>query len=344
MTVPADLPDFQSLSVAVVGDPIADLYLYARPRRLSREAPVMVLRHISERLGAGGAANVARNLRALGPRVSLFGALGRDANGRELARILGAEEIDISGLAHIAEWTTPTKTRVLAALSRRFPQQVLRIDREPARPVPTEARAELVGLLRERADEFDAVVISDYEYGTVSPEVGEVAREFAASGKLVVLDPRRNLDLFVGVTALTPNVEELARFIDVDPERLDNAAALREAAARLLGAGLCRWLLVTRGNLGMALFGEGLPEEGVAVEASGSGEVTDVSGAGDTAAAAFALALAGGFDASAAMVVANAASGVVVMENGTAVCPWPDLKAALSTTPAPVRLGRPSYT
>ncbi|MDP6539094.1 MAG: PfkB family carbohydrate kinase [Planctomycetota bacterium] len=344
MTVPADLPDFRRLRVAVVGDPIADLYLHAQPRRLSREAPVMVLRHLSERLGAGGAANVARNLRALGPSVSLFGAVGRDANGRELARILGAEEIDISCVSHVAEWTTPTKTRVLAALSRRFPQQVLRIDREPARAVPAGARAELAGQLRERADEFDAVVVSDYEYGTVGGEVGAVARELAEGGKLVVLDPRRDLELFRGVTSLTPNVEELARFVDVEPARLDKVGALQEAAERLLGAGLCRWLLVTRGNLGMALFGEGLPEEGVAVEASGSGEVTDVSGAGDTAAAAFALSLAGGFDAPTAMIVANAASGVVVMENGTAVCPWPDLKAALATTPAPVRLGRPSYT
>ncbi|MDP6407805.1 MAG: PfkB family carbohydrate kinase [Planctomycetota bacterium] len=344
MTVPTDLPDFQGLRVAVVGDPIADLYLHAHPRRLSREAPVMVLRHLSERIGAGGAANVARNLRALGPSVSLFGAVGRDTNGRELARILGADEVDISCLSHIADWTTPTKTRVLAALSRRFPQQVLRIDREPSRPVPASSRAELAGQLRERAGEFDAVVISDYEYGAVASEVGAVASELAATGKLVVLDPRRDLELFSGITALTPNVEELARFVGVEAARLDDAGALRAAAVRLLADGACRWLLVTRGNLGMALFGEGLPAEGVAVEASGSGEVTDVSGAGDTAAAAFTLSLAGGFGAPEAMVVANAASGVVVMENGTAVCPWPDLKAALSTTPAPVRLGRPSYT
>jgi len=342
MTVPKDLPDFRSLRVAVAGDLVADHYLYARPRRLSREAPVMVLRHVSERLGAGGAANVARNLRALGAEVSLFGVVGRDANGRELARILGAHEVDMSGLVHAAGWITPTKTRVLAAESRRFPQQVLRIDREPAKALDPALRAELAALLRERAQEFDALVVSDYEYGIVGPELGQVARELAAADTVVVLDPRRNLADFQGVTAISPNVAELAHFAGIEAERLDKPSELRRAAYELLDAGLCRYLLVTRGNLGMALFGPDLPDEGVAVEASGTGEVTDVSGAGDTAASAFALALASGLDAPSAMVIANAASGVVVMENGTAVCPWPELKGALATTPAPVRLGRPS--
>ena len=121
----------------------------------------MVLRHVSEKLGAGGAANVARNLRALGAQVSVFGVVGRDPNGRELARILGANEVDMSGLVHAADRVTPTKTRVLAAESRRFPQQVLRIDREPTAPIDPAVRAELAALLRERADDFDALVLTN---------------------------------------------------------------------------------------------------------------------------------------------------------------------------------------
>ena len=239
---------------------------------------------------------------------------------------------------------TPTKTRVLAAEARRFPQQVLRIDREPPGPLPAPSRAEIAAHLAERRAEFDALVVSDYEYGLVGEELGRVATAFASLGTTVVLDPRAGLADYTGLTALTPNVGELARFVGSDPERLDRATELRAAARELLDRARCRWLLVTRGNLGMALFGEGLPEEGVAVEASGSGEVTDVSGAGDTAAAVFASSLAAGRPPEQAMVFANAASGVVVMENGTAVCPWPELKAALATTPAPVRLGRPSLT
>jgi rfaE bifunctional protein kinase chain/domain len=343
MSMLRELPDFRRLRVAVFGDLIADHYLHARPRRLSREAPVMVLRHVSERLGAGGAANVARNLRALGASVSCFGVVGRDANGRELGRILGAEGIELSGLAFVPSWTTPTKTRILAAEARRFPQQVLRIDREPDGPVDASVRAELAGHLAERRADFDALVVSDYEYGLVGEELGRVAGAFASLGATVVLDPRASIEPFAGVTALTPNIGELARFTGTDPERLDRERELRAAAALLLERARCRWLLVTRGNLGMALFGEGLSDEGVAVEASGTGDVTDVSGAGDTAAAVFALALAAGTPPADAMVLANAASGVVVMENGTAVCTWSELRSALATTPAPVRLGRASH-
>lgn len=342
MSLSRELPDFRRLRVAVAGDLVADHYLHARPRRLSREAPVMVLRHSHEHLGAGGAANVARNLRALGAKVSLFGAVGRDANGRELARILGAEEIDVSGLEHVRGWTTPTKTRILAAEARRFPQQVLRIDREPEGPIDAKMREHVAAHLAERRADFDALVVSDYDYGLVGAELGRVARGYAELGATVVLDPRRALDEFRGLAALTPNVGELARFTGREAEGLDEPRALRAAAAELAARSACRWLLVTRGNLGMALFGEGCPEEGAAVEASGTGEVTDVSGAGDTAAAAFALALAAGMQAAEAMVVANTAAGVVVMENGTAVCPWTELKSALATAPAPVRLGRPS--
>lgn len=333
-----DISAFERLRVAVAGDLVADHYLHAEPRKLSREAPVMVLRHAREHLGAGGAANVARNLRALGTEVALFGALGRDANGRELRHLLEREDIDVEGVAQVGGWITPTKTRILAAEARRSPQQVLRIDREPAGPVEEGVRRQVAGSLLARGADFDALIVSDYSYGLVGPELGHSARALAARGTTVVLDPRQDLDDFSGLAALTPNVGELARFVGADPDRLDDARELQRAASLLLRRARCRWLLVTRGNLGMALFGEGLGEGGVAVDASGSGEVTDVSGAGDTAAAVFTLALAAGLAPSDAMVVANAASGVVVMEQGTAVCPRAELEAALATTPPALRL------
>ena len=331
-------PDFARLSVAVVGDLIADHYLYAVPRRLSREAPVMVLRHQRERYGAGGAANVARNLAALGARVRLCGVVGRDAAGRELLRGLEEEGIDVSGVVSRPGVATPTKTRVLAAEARRSLQQVLRIDKEPEQPIEEALRAEIADRAAAAGRESDALVVSDYEYGLVAAEVAAAAATLARAGRTVVLDPRQAIDAFPAVSALTPNVEELARFVHVAPERLDDAAGLRAAARALLARGSVRWLLVTRGNLGMALFGEGLPEAGVAVEASGSGEVTDVCGAGDTAAAVFALALAAGEAPERAMVLANAASGVVVMEHGAAVCRPAQLAEALRAAPPAVAL------
>ena len=336
---PAGVPSFEGLRVAVVGDLVADHYLRAEPRRLSREAPVMVLRHCSEETGAGGAANVARNLRALGSSVSLLGAVGRDLQGRELLRTLEAEGVELAGVRTVPGWTTPTKTRILAAEARRFPQQVLRIDREPEAPLETELRALVADELRRRQGEFDALVVSDYGYGLVGSELAGVAAELAEAAVAVVLDPREHLQGFRGIDALTPNVGELARFTGRAPDSLDRARALREAAGELLERVGSRWLLVTRGNLGMALFGEGLEESGVAVEASGCGEVTDVSGAGDSAASVFALALAAGESPERAMRLANTASGLVVMENGTAVCSRVELEAALTTSPVPVRLG-----
>jgi len=338
---PRTLPDFTATTVAVVGDLICDRYLHAEPRKLSREAPVMVLRHVSESWGAGGAANVARNLRALGANVVLLGAVGRDADGRELVRLLEQDGVDVGGIESVPGWTTPTKTRVLAAEPRRSPQQVLRIDREPDAPVPQAVRRGLAGGALELAHKVDALIVSDYAYGAVDAGLGAAVARLARGGLPCVLDPRGEIEAFAGITAVTPNVGELARFTGRHEfDRLEEPAALAEAARELLLRAGARYLLVTRGNLGMALFGEGLEEAGIAVDASGQGDVTDVSGAGDTATAVFTLACAAGLAAPDAMTLANAASGVVVMENGAAVCGKPELSTALANAPRPVRLSR----
>lgn len=332
------LADFPTLRVAVVGDMIADHYLYAQPRRLSREAPVMVLRYVSESIGAGGAANVARNLHALGSCVRVLGVVGRDEHGCELLRVLEEESIDTSGIRMLDGYVTPTKTRVLAAEPRRNLQQVLRIDREPSRAIAPSVRVAIAHELSSIACEIDALIVSDYEYGLSGAEIGAVAGELARVGKIVVLDPRRGVGNFSGLTAIAPNVDELARFTNTVPDRLDDPHELWGAAAALLERTRCRFVLVTRGNLGMALFGEALPREGFVVEALGTGEVTDVCGAGDTAAAVFALTLAAKCTALEAMRFANAASGVVVLKHGAAVCSVRELEAALADAPTPTRL------
>jgi len=335
-------PDFGALRVAVVGDLIADHYLYASPQRLSREAPVMVLSHEGEEFGAGGAANVARNLRAMGASVRCFGVVGRDSGGRELLRVLENDGVDVEGVVSIPGWRTPTKTRVLAAEPRRSLRQVLRIDREPDGPAPADVVADLARSVRALAGEVDVVVLSDYEYGVVGGSLGEAARELAAAATVVVLDPRQSVKPFAGVTAMTPNVGELAQFTGVSLDALEDPARLAAAALQMLAEVRTRWLLVTCGNRGMVLFGEGLGATGATVAATGAGEVTDVCGAGDTAASVFALALAAGESARQAMVLANAASGVVVMEHGAAVCSPEQLASALRL--APPAVGRPGKT
>jgi rfaE bifunctional protein kinase chain/domain len=314
------VPEFNGLRVAVVGDFICDHYLMAEPRGLSREAPVIVLRHTGEHVGAGGAANVARNLGALGAETRCVGAVGRDARGRELIELLEGHGLDTSDLLTVPGWTTPTKTRVLAAEPRRSLQQVLRLDREPDAPVGDDVRADVTARVRALAETADAVVVSDYEYALLDEELARETAALAEEGLTVVLDPRSSLAGFDGVTALTPNVSELARFTGRASDALTDDREVARAAAELLDRFRTRWLLVTRGNLGMALFGEDCPADGVVVAASGAGNVTDVTGAGDTAAAVFALALAAEVEPVRAMALANAASGVVVMEHGAAVC------------------------
>ena len=333
--IPVLLPLLAGVDAVVVGDLIVDHYVYAEPRRLSREAPVMVLRHLRERIGAGGAANVARNLRALGCRVRVLGVVGADEPGRQLVRMLDDESIDTGGVRILEGIATPVKTRVLACERRRRHQQILRIDRDPGGSIGPGLRTDVAEELCSVAGSAGAVIVSDYECGLIGPELGAAAGRVACSGTTVVLDPRAEVHHFAGLTALTPNVDELARCTHTSPDRLDEPEALRVAATALMRDASCRFLLVTRGNLGMALFGDGLPDEGVVVDAAGNREVADVCGAGDTAVAVFTAALSAGFRAPHAMWLANAASGVVVQEEGAAVCTLGALRAALRAAPCP---------
>jgi rfaE bifunctional protein kinase chain/domain len=336
MLTPNVVPDFTALRVAVAGDLIADHYLYARPSRLSREAPVMVMRHAGEEIGAGGAANVARNVWALGARTMLLGAVAKDANGRELLRILEGEEVDVSGVRLVSEWVTPTKTRILGAEPGRTMHQVLRIDREPAGPHSAEVRRALADAVRSLAGRVDALLVSDYGYGLAGAELGEAARELRRAGAVVVLDPRANFEAYRGLSALTPNLSELALAARRPVEELSTQAEVTRAAQDVLERLEPEWLLVTMGSRGMTLYSRELPE-GLGVRAAGSELVIDVTGAGDTAAAAFTLALAAGLDGPRCMRLANAAAGVVVMEAGAATCSVSKLRSALPLAPQPGR-------
>jgi len=331
---PNIVPDFTRLRVAVVGDLIADHYLYAQPTRLSREAPVMVLRYQREEYGAGGAANVARNLWAFGARTALIGVVGEDERGDELRRILENELVDVSHVRSVFGWSTPTKTRILGAEPGRTMHQMLRIDREPANGLQSAVADQMAETVSSLAGQVDALIVSDYGYGLVGEAVAGAVQEVQRAGALCVLDPRRAFAPFNGVDAMTPNLAELARAVGSTPAALGDANALNEAAGVILNKYGPRLLLVTLGNQGMALYSGEFPE-GVRVSASGSEDVIDVSGAGDTAAAAFTLALAAGLEGPRAMRVANAASGIVVMENGTAVCDLSRLRSALPRAPRP---------
>ncbi len=319
------IPDFRSVSVLVVGDLVADRWVRGEPSGVAHEAPSLVVRHDGEGLMAGGAAGLARHVRALGAEVSLLGVVGRDATGRELLNLLESEGVDTSGVELVPGEITATRTRVLAGRRAFAPRQVLRIDRGPRGPLDAEVRARVAARAYALGEGFDAVVVADEDHGCAGPELGAVAAELARTGRIAVLDPGRAIDGFAGLSAIAVGVDELARggFDD---------GTWRERAEELLRRSAARFLLTDRGSLGMALFGKELPEGGVAVE---SASATSETTLGACSTGVFAAGLAAGLSASEAMVLANAAAGIVA--NG-GICDAPRLAGAAATAPAAVRL------
>jgi D-beta-D-heptose 7-phosphate kinase/D-beta-D-heptose 1-phosphate adenosyltransferase len=304
------LTDFIGRRVWVLGDLLLDRYVHARPERLSREAPLPVFVEIAEELRPGGAGNSALNLAALGAKVELIAPLGEDAESQAALERLKRAGVECGRSLRCAGYRTPLKTRVLAADQSRTPVQVLRLDREPTQALQAADREQLCARVA-LGPAPDLILCADYGYGALSPELLIAARNLGAP---LLLDPRRSVGLGSGFLALTPNLPELAELCHLPLGELAGPAALEQAARSLAKRLSVEHLLVTLGNRGMALFSRGRPALGV--PASGAERVVDVSGAGDTAAAGFGLALAAGWPAARAMELANAAAGLVVLELG----------------------------
>jgi rfaE bifunctional protein kinase chain/domain len=311
----AVLRRFPGARVGVIGDFLADLYVFGAPARLSREAPVVILRWEGETLGPGGAANSAANLLALGAKVSCVGVMGDDEAGRRLRGRFAEEGADVGGLVLSRSWSTILKTRVLAGDRHRSKQQVIRVDREPDRPPPEGTGRALLAAVRRLNPRLDAWIVSDYGYGTVTPRLyAELRAGPGGADRVVVVDSRHRGAEFHGATALTPNEEEASESSGLPVGSTAEVAAAGEA---LLRATAARNVLVTRGNQGLALFSRGEPPAFVPVS-GGDKEITDNNGAGDTVAATLALALAAGACPVDAARLANHAGGVVVMKPGAA--------------------------
>lgn len=308
---------FASRTVLVVGDLIADEFIYGRVARVSREAPVLILQYDATQVIPGGAGNAANNVAALGARASLAGFVGTDVEGR---RMLAAfpRRVDCSRVVRSATYQTPVKTRILAGGAHSAKQQVVRIDRETGWPLAASLGAALRARLAASIDRADAILLSDYGSGLVSPRLARAIQLRASRGKRpavpILVDSRYRLLEYRGLTTCTPNESEVEQALGVTIG--DNAAALEGAGRELLARTGSRAVLVTRGSRGMALFE---PERAtVHIPIFGSDEVADVTGAGDTVIATFGLALAAGATFADAARLANYAGGLVVMKRGTA--------------------------
>jgi rfaE bifunctional protein kinase chain/domain len=329
----AALSRFGKTRIVVLGDLIADEYLYGKPARISREAPVLILRFTGRQVKLGGAANAAHNVHALGATTQVLGVLGQDDAGDEVAGLFRDAGVDTSGLMRVEGRLTPVKTRLLAGGHESTRHQVVRLDREPEGGIPPDAETELIERLRALGRDADAILLSDYGYGTVSPRVFEAVLAVSqAHGPLVTVDSRYDLPRFRGVTAATPNEPEVEALVGGD---LDDERAVEKAGRAVLERLDARFLLVTRGNRGMALLEREGPVTFLPIH--GSDEIADVTGAGDTVISAFTVALAAGAPPGEAAWLANVAGGVVVMKRGTATVTVRELEDSLSADGVPAQ-------
>lgn len=309
---------FKGLNVAVIGDMVADNYIYGRTFRISREAPVLILKHQKSTVIPGGAANSAANLASLGANVQALGLLGEDAMGDALVKGLSAAGVSTEAMIRTSEYTSVSKTRVMAGASNTTSQQVVRIDSEPDPDLSDQLRQKLENQAKQVINEAQAVIISDYGYGVITPGVRELATKAALSGKPVIVDSRYNMLDFKGVTMLTPNEEELEMALK---RRIKDIDSLYDMSSDVWESTGVKALLVTRGSHGMALMTKA--GELLLIPVYGSDEISDVTGAGDTVAAAVTLGLCLGLEPSEAAKIANFSASVVVMKAGTAVV-YPD--------------------
>jgi len=321
----ATIDGFGRRTVAVIGDLITDEYLFGKPARISREAPVLILRFSEREALLGGAANAANNVHTLGARVVPIGVIGRDAAGEELLALFHAAGIPTDGVVTENGRTTPVKTRIMAGGYQATRQQVVRLDREPAGELQPTTEEALLERLTALAARVDAIVVSDYGYGTVTPRIFEHVKTIARRANAIVsVDSRYQLPRFTGIAAATPNEAELEQLTGVPT---DDERTVEKAGRQLLERLDARMLLVTRGSRGMAL----LERDGATtfIPIHGTDEIADVTGAGDTVISTFTLALACGTSPFEAASLANIAGGVVVMKRGTATVLPSELRQAL---------------
>jgi rfaE bifunctional protein kinase chain/domain len=306
---------WEGMKVLVAGDLILDEYICGTTDRVSREAPVVIVRYDESTWSPGGAANAATNVSALGGRALAAGVTGRDDTGKRLGAMLRSSGVDTSGIVAAAGRMTTSKTRVLAGDFHAQRQQIVRIDRETRAALSEALEERLLRAIEKKLHGCGAVILSDYGQGVFSGRVGSAAIKMASSAGIpVVADSRFALARLKGVTTATPNEVEAAEAAGIDPS---GEHALERTGRRLLRLLGSKSILITRGRLGMALFEP--RRKTVMVGVVGSPEATDVTGAGDTVVSAIALSLAAGATMVEAMKAANLAASIVVMKRGTAV-------------------------
>jgi len=324
---------FPRTTVTVLGDLVADEFVFGEIARVSREAPVLILKHRERAIIPGGGANAINNLADLGVKVLPVGLVGRDEPGQLLLKEFRRKKISLGGILQDKHFSTVTKTRILAGTTHSPRQQVVRLDREPS----NDPAKRLVDQLIQRASVYiktsHALLVSDYGYGAAAPAVFDAVRLRNKRSIPITLDSRFRMLQFSGVTAATPNEPEVEEALGT---RIgNNWERVLSAGNQLMRQMKLQSLVITRGRDGMVAFER--RTRPVDIPIFGSDEVADVTGAGDTVIATFTAALAAGATTQEAAQLANYAGGIVVMKRGTATVTRNELLQAMMKAPPAIR-------
>lgn len=314
-------------TVAVVGDVVADEFVYGRVARVSREAPVLILEYDSTDVVPGGGGNAANNVASLGGTAALASVVGRDDPATRLLKALH-RRVDARTVVRLAGRHTPVKTRILAGGIHSAKQQVVRIDRGVNQEMDARARLAFERAVLAAIGRADAILVSDYGSGLITPAfVSKLRALLKREGVPIpmLIDSRYRLLEYRGLTACTPNESEVEQALGVRIN--DDMRVLERAGRTILERTRMQAVLITRGSRGMSLFVAGSAV--VHIPIFGSDEIADVTGAGDTVMAAMTLALAAGATFEGAARLANYAGGIVVMKRGTATVSADELRAAV---------------
>jgi rfaE bifunctional protein kinase chain/domain len=309
------LAKFAGKRIAVLGDMMLDEYVYGETARISREAPVLILKYGHTEVLPGGGANPVSNIHSLGGIALPVGVTGDDSMGARLRAIFADKGLDTTGLVQEPGRTTPVKTRILAGGHNTAKQQVIRVDKVEERPISAATERAVLSALEARLRQAQGLIVSDYGNGLVTDGVLAYVNGLRRRHpKLAIcVDSRYRLMDYRNVTVVTPNETEAAPAAGFDEYA---EAMLPAIGKRLLASTRSAMVLVTQGSKGMTLFRSA--KRALHVDVCGGREIVDVNGAGDTVASAMTLALAAGAKPELAMQVANAAGGVAVMQSGPA--------------------------
>ncbi|MBE9222876.1 bifunctional hydroxymethylpyrimidine kinase/phosphomethylpyrimidine kinase [Cyanobacterium stanieri LEGE 03274] len=318
------LDSFKNLNLLVVGDLTLDEFLTGEVERLSREAPVLILRHEETRQIPGGGANAVYNLAKLGANIKVAGYVGDDIQGEALIKIFHSANIDTTGIIKDCTRPTVTKTRIAGHARQSVTQQIVRVDRKSDDFPCPELQSQLSHYIESQLYHVDGVVCSDYGDGVFTQSV----IKSSLNHHLVVVDSQKDLPRFTGATLFTPNLPEAELAVGY---AINDEATLWRAGEDLLGKTGAKYMLITRGEEGMSLFSR--KDNKLEVEhipAFNRTDVFDVTGAGDTVVAALSLALCSGANPWEAAVLGNLAASIVVRVFGTATTSVTEMKEALN--------------